>query len=214
MWMTAASVASHRAGFAHHKGSFIYNFPIPRAQQILREERVVHTAEHLASAIFHLGAPRTEIPRAALYSRDAVPEQRPYAVIHAIAATPQKTWSSDGFRQLAGHLRRDHHLEPIFIGAASDDLSAFSDFRIINNAPLEQTKSLLKGATLFVGNDSGPAHMAAALGLPVVVLFGPSDPLVWAPWKTASEVLVDAEDIQRIAPDAVIAAVDRVRVRA
>jgi hypothetical protein len=52
------------------------------------------------------------------------------------------------------------------------------------------------------------------LGLPVVVLFGPSDPLVWAPWKTASEVLVDAEDIQRIAPDAVIAAVDRVRVRA
>jgi ADP-heptose:LPS heptosyltransferase len=214
MWMTAASMASHRAGFAHHKGSFIYNSPVPRAQQILGEERIVHTAEHLASAIFHLGAPRTDIPRAALYARDAAPEQRPYAVIHAIAATPEKTWPAEGFRQLAEHLRRDHHLEPIFIGAPSDDLSAFSEFRIINNAPLEQTKALLRSATLFVGNDSGPAHMAAAFGLPVVVLFGSSDPLVWAPWKTASEVLVDAQNIERIAPDAVIAAVDRVRVRA
>jgi ADP-heptose:LPS heptosyltransferase len=214
MWMTAASMARHRAGFAHHKGSFIYNSPIPRAQQILREERVVHTAEHLASAIFHLGAPRTEIPRAALYPQDPISAQRPYAVIHAIAATPDKTWPANGFRRVAEHLRREHHLEPIFIGAPSDDLSAFSDFRIINNAPLEHTKALLEGATLFVGNDSGPAHMAAAFGLPVVVLFGPSDPLVWAPWKTASEVLVDAEDIRRIAADIVIAAVDRVRVRA
>jgi ADP-heptose:LPS heptosyltransferase len=214
MWMTAASMASHRAGFAHHKGSFIYNWPIPRAQQILGEERIVHTAEHLASAIFHLGAPRTDIPRAALYARDAAPEQRPYAVIHAIAATPEKTWPAEGFRQLAEHLRRDHHLEPIFIGAPSDDLSAFSEFRIINNAPLEQTKALLKSATLFVGNDSGPAHMAAAFGLPVVVLFGSSDPLVWAPWKTAAEVLVDAQNIERISPETVMAAVDRVRVRA
>ena len=214
MWMTAASIAGHRAGFAHHKGSFIYNLPIPRAQQVLGEERPVHTAEHLASAIFHLGAPRTEIPRAALYARDSSPEQRPYAVIHAVAATPEKTWPADGFRQLAQHLRREHHLEPIFVGGPTDDLSAFSDFRIINDAPLEQTKALLKGATLFVGNDSGPAHMAAAFGLPVVVLFGPSNPLAWAPWKTASEVLVDAENIRRIAPEAVIAAVDRVRVRA
>ena len=214
MWMTAASVASRRAGFAHHRGAFLYNWPIPRAQQILGEERVVHTAEHLASAIFHLGAPRTEIPRAALYAADSVPEERPYAVIHAIAATPEKTWQPNGFRRLAGHLRREHHLEPIFIGAPSDDLSAFSDFRTITNAPLEQTKALMKGASLFVGNDSGPAHMAAAFGLPVVVLFGPSDPRVWAPWKTASEVLGDAQNIQRIAPEAVVAAVDRVRVRA
>ena len=68
MWMTAFSGAAFRAGFAHHKGSWIYNRPIPRAQQILQVDRVVHTAEHLASAMFHFGAERVEIPRASLYA--------------------------------------------------------------------------------------------------------------------------------------------------
>ena len=66
MWLTAASGAEIRAGFAHHAYSFLYNAKIPRAQEILGEERRVHTAEHLASAMFWMGVPRTEIPRARL----------------------------------------------------------------------------------------------------------------------------------------------------
>ena len=42
---------------------------------------------------------------------------------------------------------------------------------------------VLRGAQLFVGNDSGPTHLAAALGVPTVVLFGSSDAEVWYPWK-------------------------------
>jgi ADP-heptose:LPS heptosyltransferase len=41
----------------------------------------------------------------------------------------------------------------------------------------------IHGASLFVGNDSGPAHVAAAFSRPGVVLFGGSDPVVWAPWQ-------------------------------
>ncbi len=41
-------------------------------------------------------------------------------------------------------------------------------------------KSLMAGASLFIGNDSGPAHIAAAFGVPVVVIFGSSDPVTWA----------------------------------
>jgi heptosyltransferase III len=213
MWMTAASTARVRAGFAHHKASWIYNHPIPRAQQILGEERPVHTAEHLASAIFFLGAPISEIPRASLFA-DPQPRRAPYAVIHAIAATPAKTWRAEGFRLLAEHLQREHNLETVFIAGPGEDLSTFGSFRTIAGAPLQETKSLLQGASLFVGNDSGPAHMAAAFGIPVVVLFGPSDPIAWAPWRTANEVLVNKTDIQQIAPEGVIHAVDRLKVRA
>jgi ADP-heptose:LPS heptosyltransferase len=213
MWMTAASAAPVRAGFAHHKASWIYNRPIPRAQQILGEERPVHTAEHLASAIFHLGAPLSEIPRASLFA-DPQPRRAPYAVIHPVAATPAKTWRAQGFKSLAEHLRREHNLEPVFIAGPGDDLAEFSSFHTIVGAPLRQTKSLLQGASLFIGNDSGPAHMAAAFGLPVVVLFGPSDPIAWAPWRTANEVLTGKDDIQRISPQDVIHAVDRLKVRA
>ena len=213
MYMTAGSLARHRAGFAHHKGSWIYNHPIPRAQEVLRIERTVHTAEHLASAIFHLGAPITEIPRASLYA-DPPADSHAYAVIHAVAATESKTWRPDGFLALAEHLSREQDLEPIFIAGPGEDLTAFTKFRQVVGAPLQQTKSLLRGASLFVGNDSGPAHMAAAFGIPTVVLFGPSDPVVWAPWKTASQVLTDRADIRRIGIEDVLAAADRLKVRA
>ncbi|HYP09334.1 MAG TPA: glycosyltransferase family 9 protein [Bryobacteraceae bacterium] len=213
MWMTAASMAGHRAGFAHHKGAFVYNCPIPRAQRILGVQRTVHTAEHLASAIFHLGAARTEIPRASLFA-DAPAPSPPYAVFHPIAATPAKTWNARGFRAVAEHLEREHDLQPVFIAGPGEDLSAFEGYRTIAGAPLAATKTLLKGASLFVGNDSGPAHMAAAFGMPVVVLFGPSDSVVWAPWRTACEVIARPDGIDRIDPATVIAAVDRVRVRA
>ena len=145
MWLTAASMAPFRAGFAHHKGAWLYNHKIPRAQQILAVDRTVHTAEHLVSAMFHIGAPQTEIPRASLYCERA-PESRPYAVLHAVAATPAKTWSADGFRTVADHLQREHGLEPVFIAAHGEDLSPFSGFRTIIGAPLRETKVLLRGA--------------------------------------------------------------------
>lgn len=213
MWMTAFSGAGIRAGFAHHKGSWVYNHPIPRAQQIFGEERPVHTAEHLASAIFHLGAPPTEIPRASLFAQPAAPA-RPYAVIHPVAATAAKTWSSAGFLSVGDHLRDEHGLEPVYIAGPGEDLSAFHRFRCIAGAPLGQTMSLLRDASLFVGNDSGPAHVAAAFGVPVTVLFGPSDPIAWAPWRTTNEVLVNRSDIQSIPVKDVLAAVDRLKVRA
>src|SRR5438105_2145255 len=66
MMLTAASRAKFRAGFAHHRYSFIYSHRIPTAQEILGVSRRVHTAEHLASAVFWLGVPQSEIPRAKL----------------------------------------------------------------------------------------------------------------------------------------------------
>ena len=65
-----------------------------------------------------------------------------------------------------------------------------------------------------MGNDSGPAHMAAAFGLPVVVLFGASDAVVWDPWKTAGGSDPHTGGIASIAPEHVLAALDRLRVRA
>jgi heptosyltransferase-3 len=181
IWTTAVSGATIRAGFAHHAGSWIYNAKIPRAQQILGEERVVHTAEHLASAMFYLGVPQTDIPRARLYAKPWPDAPARYAVIHPFASAPEKQWPADWFIEVM----RTLDLEPIVIGAPADDFSAFAQFRCVTG-PLEQTKQILSGASLFLGNDSGPAHMAAAFGVPVVVLYGSSDPVVWAPWRTRS----------------------------
>ncbi len=210
-WLSALSGAEHRAGFGHFRQQWIYNLHIPRAQQILGEERTVHTAEHLASAMFWLGATAGEIPRAKLIAHDVV--RRNTAMIHAVAATPEKTWRAEGFLAVAERVKA-LGMEPLFIGAATDDLAPFRAFRCIAGAPLEKVKSLLAGSSFFIGNDSGPAHMAAAFGLPVVVIFGTSNPAIWGPWRTVSEVVTAPGGIGQVELAQVLSALERLRVHA
>ena len=210
--LTLASLAPIRAGFAHHRGSAIYNVKIPRAQEIFGSERVFNTAEHLASAMFYLGVPIGEVPRAKLFA-EPLSNERSYAVIHATAAMSYKTWSPAGFLVVADYLAQELGLEPVFIGAADDDLTVFGRYRVVAGAPLGHLKSLLAGASLFVGNDSGPAHIACALGVPVVVLFGRLEhEIVWAPWRAvAAKTLASPSGISGIKVDAVLAAIEELR---
>ncbi|HSP67980.1 MAG TPA: glycosyltransferase family 9 protein [Bryobacteraceae bacterium] len=212
MWLTATAGAAIKAGFAHHAYSFLYSDKIPRAQAILGEERPVHTAEHLASAMFWMGVPRTEIPRARLHAA-AASSAGAYAVLHPFASHPDKTWPAERFLAVARHLS-ETGVEPVFIAGPADEIGAFKQFQVHHNVSLGALKSLMAGAQIFVGNDSGPAHIAAAFGIPSVVLFGPSDPVTWAPWKTEAKILTSPESIQRITMEEVIAAADALKVRA
>ncbi len=211
--MTALSGAETRAGFAHFRNSVIYNVKIPRAQEILGTETKVHTAEHLASAMFYLGAPRVEIPKSRLFA-EPTRESRAYAVIHPVASAPDKTWPAERFADIAGHLEQYLELDPVFIGAVGEELSSFRRWRTVAGAPLAELKSLIAGASLFLGNDSGPAHMAAAFGIPEVVIFGASDPAIWAPWRNNAEVLIGSEGIVSVSVRQVMDALERLRVKA
>ncbi|MBL8237339.1 MAG: glycosyltransferase family 9 protein [Bryobacterales bacterium] len=210
MWLTVASAARYRAGFGHFRNQRIYNLPIPRAQQILGEERTVHTAEHMAAAMFWLGAGRMEIPRARLHV-PVVAGERPYAVIHALASAAHKAWPVERFLTVARSLC---HLEPVFIGGPGDDLTPFAEFRTQVNPSLKDTLVLMQSASLFIGNDSGPAHIAAAFNVPLVVLFGESDPVIWAPWRARARTLVANGAMDRIPTGDVLAAIEALGVAA
>jgi heptosyltransferase-3 len=217
MTIAAATRARLRAGFAHHRYSFLYSHKIPRAQEILGIARRVHTAEHLASAMFWLGVPRAEIPRAKLFAPETAlrsrdyKERSPYVAIHPFASAPDKTWPAERFAKIAGAM---HGLRPVFLAGPGDDASPFKSFQVWKNAPLAEVKALMSGASLFIGNDSGPAHIAAAFGVPAIVLFGNSDPVTWAPWRTEAQVLTSPGGMAGIAVEDVLAAVDNLKVRA
>ena len=213
--LTLLSRARFRAGFDIFHPAWIYNTPIPTAQETMGVSRRVHTAEHLASAVFYLGVPISEVPRAQLRppagrAKD-VPD-RPYAVIHATAATPEKTWPANHFLELARHMQRSLDLEPVFIGGPDDDLSMFKPWRTVCGAPLGEIMQLMRDASFFAGNDSGPAHVAAAFGVPQVVVFGPSDAEIWAPWRTPAEILRAEGPIHTITVDRAIQAIARLPV--
>ena len=213
MALSFASGARFRAGFGHHRYSLVYNVRVPPPQQILGFSRRPHTAEHLASAVFYLGAGQCEIPRAKLFAQPNGEEQA-YAVLHPVASAPDKTWPAAGFLAVARYFEEKWGLEPVFVGGVEDDLAAVRKYRVVAGAPLPRLKTLMARASAFVGNDSGPAHMAAALGIPSVVIFGNSDLELWRPWKAPAEVVAAPGPIAEVRPETVIAALERLKVAA
>lgn len=217
-WMTALSGARWRAGFSHHRTTIAYNLKIPRAQRILAIHRTVHTAEHLASAFFALGVPIEEVPRAEVFTRetagvDSSAAETPlggrYAVLHPFASTPDKQWSADRFCEVARYLQL-WNIAPVFLAGPTDDISPFHK-HYVHQGSLNEAKNLLSKAIAFIGNDSGPAHLAAAFSVPSVVLFSTSNPAIWGPWRTESEVVVASEGMEKVSVSRVIAALERLR---
>jgi heptosyltransferase-3 len=212
--LTLLSGARFRAGFEIFRPGWIYNTPVPTAQETLGISRRVHTAEHLASAMFYLGVPIGEVPRAHIEptpGRSQYAPNSPYAVIHPLAATVEKTWPSESFLELARHIERSMSLQVVFIGGPGEDLSRFLAYRTVPGASLGEIVKLMRDAAFFAGNDSGPAHVAAAFGVPQLVIFGPSDAEVWAPWRTPAEILKTAGAIGGITVERAIQAADRLR---
>jgi len=208
-WMTALSGAKWRAGFAHHSVTLTYNLKIPRAQKILGVNGVVHTAEHLASAMFALGVPIQPIPRASLFA-DLSPISGRYAVIHPFASAPDKTWPAERFCEVARYLQLSS-IKPVFLAGPGDNAAPFATHTIVQGS-LRDAKAVISKAAVFAGNDSGPAHIAAAFGVPSIVLFGNSNPAIWGPWQTESEIIAGFDGLDKVSVSRVIAALERLRV--
>ena len=204
-WLVRASGARRKVGFAHYRSRSLYHILVPDARTILGQP-TIHTAEHQASAFFYLGLPRKEIPRAQLFvtakhrawwerrrvSLD-IAAGREYAMIHPAALYQTKQWAPEKFAQLGKYLEQEAQLPVVFCCAPGESavLNAVEDdaqtaIRRLEDASLGQLAAALAGARLFVGNDSGPAHMAAALGRAAVVIFGSSSSSIWGPWPRAA----------------------------
>lgn len=200
-FLTRWSGAAHKVGFHHYRSPGIYDVLVPDAKQMLGQPSV-HTAELQAAAFFHLGLPRAPVPRARLFVKPehqrwweekrevlGVGAEREYAVLHPAALHPTKQWSAENFARLGMWLEAEKGLQPLFCCGPGEsavldavEQAAASPIRRLERASLGQFAAALAGARLFVGNDSGPAHMAAALARPVAVIFGSSSSAIWGPW--------------------------------
>ncbi len=118
-------------------------------------------------------------------------------VIHAGATKTYKIWHAEQFAALCQRLRRAG-LTPLLIGAGQKDRQQIARIQsflcepvidLCDQLSLNGLIALLKRSRGFVGNDSGPMHLAAACGLPTVALFGPTDDTLWQPLSPDARVL-------------------------
>jgi heptosyltransferase-3 len=102
-------------------------------------------------------------------------EREDFAVIHPFSSSPRKNWPLEKFRALARQLERRM---PVFWCRGREDPPLDAAVEIDD---LYELARWLARARLYIGNDCGITHLAAAVGTPVLALFGPTDPAIWGP---------------------------------
>jgi heptosyltransferase III len=110
-----------------------------------------------------------------------IPKHLSFVAIHPGSGSRKKNWPFKRFLSLADYLRKKGTPVVWILGPAEEDFYVPSGDILVSNRPLSLCAALLARCRAFVGNDSGMAHLAAAVGCPSIVLFGPSDPMVWSP---------------------------------
>jgi heptosyltransferase-3 len=153
--------------------------------------RVIETLglQPLAEIVF---TPRTEdinAARAALIRQGITTD---YAVLHPFPKFRYKRWHDQGWIEVAEWLRQ-RGLQVVITGGNDADERTYcaslaaraSAKSLAGTLALPATAAVIAGATAYLGPDTVTTHMAAALGVPTVALFGPGDPLKWGPWPHA-----------------------------
>lgn len=133
-------------------------------------------------------------------------------LIHPGSGSPTKCWPLDRFIELADRLAAAGEKVAFVLGEAElEKWPADAVAKLADRAPLEKPVDLVslyqlvRTASRFIGNDSGPGHLAGIVGVPTVIVFGPGDPNSWKPLGPSVRV-VAGETIERVTVDDVEAA--------
>lgn len=132
-----------------------------------------------------------------LLIRLGVRGDQPIVVIQPGARYWFKAWPADRFAELADRLTVEFHCQVLIGGSPQEanlaqqivHMAKYRPIVLAGQAGIKPFAAILKRSALFVGNDSGAMHIAAAVGTPVVALFGPSNPQEWGPRGGACEFI-------------------------
>ena len=244
--LTRGSGASRRVGLETYQYSRLYTHLAPSPLLLWKRDQT-HSVEQQLALLGWTGVPVSDRPPTQLAVVDHAASsvatrlrnagwngESALALVHPAAAFATKQWAAEKFAQVADYLAvrgftvvvitapAEAHVAALLEQSSATPIIAFTDLS------LPEVTALAARARLFVGNDSGIAHIAAAVGLPAVVIFGSSNTAHWGPWATApAEVVLEElecqpchgyycekfsqpECILRVPVDRVISAVERV----
>jgi ADP-heptose:LPS heptosyltransferase len=177
-WVLKASGAIKRLGFSRLQSRRYLTQELPRPQPL------AHMSEYWREAGLALGL---QVPARS----EIIPPARASisgALLHSGARLPARVWPLENFQQIATGLRKQKVAVQI---ACDPDQRAWWQSHGENAAcpqSVPELLSLVDRAGIFIGNCSGPGHLAAICGVPTFTIFGPSMPEWWLPMHPAAEI--------------------------
>jgi lipopolysaccharide heptosyltransferase II len=204
-----ASGARHRVGYRELQYNFLYNHLLSSATDFWQKE-TTHSAEQQLALLGFAGVPVEDKPKSRLTvtktARDSVEERlakskiqnrkSKIVLIHPVAAFDTKQWATENFARVIEFLH-EKGLQSVAVTTRKErdvleKLEQFSrvPFVAFDDLTLPEITALASKAEMFVGNDSGIAHIAAAVETPSVVIFGSSNIHHWRPWTNAPNEIV------------------------
>jgi heptosyltransferase-3 len=214
--LTQFSGATYRLGCnpARHKYGYHYAMPVNFAARVEGQEHRWYSFQEIFTA---LGMTESE-PRylqldppplsAALLDKmenQGLDFGKNIIAVHAGATKDYKKWPREHFAAMTLALLRQN-LQVVFIGAGQDAVETAAVLALVdaskpdtqpinlcNQLSLVELAAFFKRTLAFIGNDSGPSHLAAALGVPGFVIFGPTDVSIWGPLSSRTEVIKGSE---------------------
>ncbi len=209
-----ASGAKYRVGLASYQYNFLYTHRAPSPLEFWQTEHA-HSAEQQLALLGFVGIPVKDKPKSRLTviesARSSIAKKlsafrsthSAFALIHPVAAFDTKQWATENFARIAENLF-DKNLQIIAV-STKKEREALEQLREISLVPVQifddltlpEITALASKAKIFVGNDSGIAHIAAAVETPSVVIFGSSNINHWRPWTNARhEIVFEKMDCQ------------------
>ena len=209
--LTRASGARHRVGYAAYQYSSLHNHLSPSSSELWGREKT-HAVEQQLALLGWTGVPVSDRPRTRLAVTEEASrkiserlraagfdESQSFALVHPVAAFDTKQWATENFARVIEWLHA-REISSIAI-ATPKEANTISELQKDCSAPhlsftdlsLPEVTALAARARVFVGNDSGIAHIAAAASAPAVVIFGSSNIAHWQPWASAPSATVREE---------------------
>lgn len=208
-FLTRATSARHRVGFKTYQYAQLHNHQAPSPLLLWRQQRT-HSVEQQLALLGWTGVPVTDRPRTQLgvapksaqaihhLLAEAGLDKRRFALIHPTAAFATKQWATENFARVVKFLA-ERGVASVAVAAPHEKavletlMSAAPVEIVTSTLSLPEVTALAARSHLFVGNDSGIAHIAAAVGTPSVVVFGSSNIAHWRPWNSAPAEVVFEE---------------------
>lgn len=248
-FLTRATGARHRIGYANYRYAKLYTHSLSSSTDFWKRSPT-HSAEQQLALLGYAGIPVEDRPKSRLpINANAVESvgdrlerlgigssATVFALMHPAAAFATKQWPTANFARAAEHLAsvgiatiavastNEVGILEELVSASKVPITTFSDLT------LPEITALASLARIFIGNDSGIAHIAAAVNTPSVVIFGSSNRDHWHPWSDAPNEIVfnefacqpcpgyecneygDPRCILSIPPERVVAATERLLI--